>query len=109
MREVPATPWTDISACRVQRASPAARQRPYEEDSPLQCNVYGPGDLALLRRGRVKGVTFSRDNWMLEYGRGLIPTSLPFALMTCHDPGIIARTVWMYGRHTVKELLRGKI
>jgi hypothetical protein len=83
--------------------------RTYEEDSPLQCNVYGPGDLALLRRGRVKGVTFSRDNWMLEYGRGLIPTSLPFALITCHDPGIIARTVWMYGRHTVKELLRGKI
>jgi len=87
----------------------SGEMRTYQEDSPLTCSVYGPGDLALLRRGRVKGVTFSRDNWMLEYGRGIIPTSLPFALITSHDADIIARTVWMYGKLTVKELLKGKV
>jgi len=83
--------------------------RTYTEESPLKTEVYKPGDLALLRRGEVKGVRFSEGNWMLEYGRGPIITSLPFGLLMSFDSWIILKTAWIYGKLTVKELLRGKI
>jgi C-8 sterol isomerase len=71
-----------------------------------------PGDLAHLRRGRVKGFRISEDCWMLEYGRGPVPTCLPMGLsgaLLNLDGGIIWKTVRNYGRLVIKELLRGKI
>jgi len=72
-----------------------------------------PGDHAVLRAGQVKGFRLREDTWMLEYGRGPIVTSLPVALgdsiFSAMDWSTIVRTLAIYGRLTVKELLQGKI
>jgi C-8 sterol isomerase len=84
----------------------------YDEDDPLQRKVFLPGDLAHLRRRKVKGFRISEDCWMLEYGRGPVPTCLPMGLIGAVlslDGGIIWKTVRNYGRLVIKELLRGKI
>jgi C-8 sterol isomerase len=80
----------------------------YAEDAALTPRIHKPGDLAFLPRGKVKACHFSPDNWMLEYGRGPTATSLPFALMSANDFRIVARTLLVYGKLTIKELLRGK-
>jgi flavin-dependent dehydrogenase len=52
------------------------------------------------------------DTWMLEYGRGPVPTALPFALsgaVTSLDARSAVKTMWLYGRLVVKELAHGKI
>jgi C-8 sterol isomerase len=72
-----------------------------------------PGELALLRRRHAKGFKLTQGSWVLEYGRGLIPASLPFALgdafFSCFDLVTIFRTLWHYTRLVVKELWKGKI
>lgn len=87
----------------------AGEMKTYTEKTPLEPRLYKPGDLALLERGKVKACWFSEGNWMLEYARGAVPTSLPFAVMTSHDPRTIMRTAWIYGKQVLKELMKGKI
>jgi C-8 sterol isomerase len=61
----------------------------------------------------VKGFRALEGSWMLEYGRGLVPMALPLALgdsvFSCLDGTTIARTLWVYGKLTTRELLKGKI
>ena len=75
--------------------------------------VTRPGELALLPWGKAKGFRLTDGSWMLEYGRGIIPASLPFALgdafFSSFDLVTIAKTLWQYGGLVVKELLKGKI
>lgn len=75
--------------------------------------VTRPGERALLPKGQVKGFSIQPGTWMLEYGRGLVPTSLPMALgdvlLSGQDVRTVAKTVHSWGRLVVKELLRGKI
>ena len=72
-----------------------------------------PGEMAHLRRRQVKGFRIKEDTWMLEYGRGLVPTALPVALgdavFSAMDCRTVWKTFWLYGRLAVKVLLRGKI
>jgi ERG2 and Sigma1 receptor like protein len=81
----------------------------YTEEEFREPQKYGPGDLAYLRRGQAKGVKLFDGNWLLEYGRGPIVTALPFAVMTAMDARTIWKTVAIYTRHVVRELVRGKI
>jgi C-8 sterol isomerase len=84
----------------------------YTEESFSEKIVTMPGEMAHLRRRQVKGFKFPEGAWMLEYGRGPIPTTLPFALsgaVTSLDLKPIVETLWYYGRLVVKELCRGKI
>lgn len=84
----------------------------YDEDDPLQRKVFLPGDLTHLRRRRVKGFRLTEDSWVLEYGRGPIPTCLPMGLsgaVLSLDGGIIWKSIRNYGRLLIKEILRGKI
>ena len=50
---------------------------------------------------------------MLEYGRGLIPASLPFAvgdaIFSCVDMVTVVKMFWLYGKLVCKELWHGKI
>lgn len=75
--------------------------------------VYRPGDAAYLGRGIAKGYRVPGEAWMFEYGRGPIPTMLPFGLadaaLSTLDVRSVVRTVWQYSRMTTRELLRGKI
>ena len=83
------------------------------EDNHGEGVVTGPGERALLRRGRAKACKFSENNWMLEYGRGPIVTCLPYglseAIISAQDVPTVAKTVWAYGKLVVKELSKGKI
>jgi hypothetical protein len=84
----------------------------YTESSFTERRVYRAGDAAVLARREAKGVRLFEDAWMLEYGRGPVPTALPFALsgaVTSFELATIARTIGVYGRLVVRELLQGKI
>lgn len=70
-------------------------------------------DHAYLARGQSKGWRLTSGAWLLEYGRGLLPTALPNALsdslFSAMDPLTIAQTLRLYAKSTLKHLLRGKI
>ena len=74
--------------------------------------VYKPGDAAHLASDKVKGYCVKDHAWMLEYGRGFIPTMMPFGLadsiFSTLDYKNFFYTIWDYGRLCVRELLRGK-
>jgi C-8 sterol isomerase len=84
----------------------------YTEEDFRKRSVTLPGEMAVLRRKQAKGVKVFEDSWMLEYGRGPIATTLPFALsgaLTSLESRPIIKTMWVYGRLAFKELCRGKI
>lgn len=75
--------------------------------------VYRPGDMHQLARGRAKQYKIPEMCWALEYARGLIPTMVPFGLAdtltSTLDFHTLAHSVWIYTKSAAKELLRGKI
>jgi C-8 sterol isomerase len=82
-------------------------------DSFHELAHFEAGDLAYLPRRQGKGVRMSAGCWMLEYGRGPVPTALPVgvgdAIFSAFDPVTVGKTVWTYGRLVTRSLLRGKI
>jgi C-8 sterol isomerase len=74
---------------------------------------FRPGDLHHLPRGSARGYRMPDRCYALEYARGLIPTMLPFGLADSFtstlDPLPVAKTMRIYARAVVGELLRGKI
>jgi C-8 sterol isomerase len=84
----------------------------YTEEDFRKPLITMPGDMAHLKRRRAKGVKIYENSWMLEYGRGLIPTTLPFALTGAImglDLKPISQTLGQYARLVTRELLKGKI
>ena len=85
----------------------------FSDSSFWEPSVTRPGEFAHLKRGKAKGFKLTPGSWMLEYGRGIIPASLPFALayafFTCFDLRTIFKTLWIYTKMVVKELWKGKI
>jgi C-8 sterol isomerase len=85
----------------------------YTEENFRERLVTRPGEMAHLRRRQVKGFRIKEDTWMLEYGRGLVPSALPVgladAVFSAVDARIVWKTLWVYGRLVVRELLKGKI
>jgi C-8 sterol isomerase len=75
--------------------------------------VSGPGDWTLLPKGRVKGWRIRENTWMLEYGRGFLPSALPLALsdltISAMEWRIALQTLGIYGRHALRELRQGKL
>jgi hypothetical protein len=71
------------------------------------------GERALLPRGKVKGWRILEGTWMLEYGRGFMPSGLPLVLgdvlLSAMDWRILLQTLRIYGRHTLHELRQGKL
>jgi hypothetical protein len=84
--------------------------------TPQNCRnrcVTLPGEYAVLPRGQTKGFKLPEGAWMLEYGRGIVPLSLPLVLgdvvVSAMDIPTLMKTLRVYGRLAVKELLKGKI
>jgi C-8 sterol isomerase len=75
--------------------------------------VFRPGDLHHLPRGEARGYRMPDRCFALEYARGLIPTMLPFgfadSFTSTVDPAPVVKTMRLYTRAVVGELLRGKI
>ena len=74
---------------------------------------FRPGDLHHLPRGEARGYRMPDRCYALEYARGLIPTMLPFGLADSFtstlDAKPVMKTMRIYARAVVGELLRGKI
>ena len=85
----------------------------YTDDRVGERIVTRPGERALLRPHQVKGYKLPEGGWMLEYGRGPIPTALPFGLADAVFSMVDAQTVWqtvsLYTRLVTRNLLRGRI
>lgn len=74
---------------------------------------FRPGDLHHLPRGEARGYRMPDRCYALEYARGLIPTMLPFGLADSFtstlDAKPVMKTMRIYARAVVGELLQGKI
>lgn len=85
----------------------------YTEETYATKTITRPGEGAMLRKGQAKGYRISDGTWMLEYGRGLVPTALPIglgdAIISAQDVVTVWKTVRNYGRATVSSLLKGKL
>jgi hypothetical protein len=90
----------------------SGEMRTYTEDQPGAASISRPGDHAVLRRGQAKGWRLTDDTWMLEYGRGFVPSSLPCALsdtlIGALDVPTVLKTFRIYGRQTLRELAQMK-
>ncbi len=85
----------------------------YTDDNIAAKVVTRPGERAYLSPDRCKGYRLPDGCWMLEYGRGPIPTALPFGLadaaLSMMDGETVRKTLWLYGKLVVANLLKGKI
>lgn len=50
-------------------------------EGQFEPTVYLAGDPAYLQRGKAKGVAYVGSTWMIDYGRGLPATMLPFGIL----------------------------
>ncbi len=84
----------------------------YIGDNPAERTVFKPGEAAYLAPGQAKAYRCPDYGWMLEYGRGFVPSCLPTGLggglFVGIDPGIVWDTVKTYGAATIRSLLKGK-
>ena len=75
--------------------------------------VYRPGDMHHLPSGSAKQYRMPDECWALEYARGPIITMLPFGLAdtlsSTLDFRALARTLWIFTKSAVRELMQGKI
>ena len=74
-------------------------------------NVYYPGTTVIHEIGEVTAVQWSPNTWMVEYGRGFIPSTLGFALSDTifgtQDFVLLFRILRIYARAIFKELTQG--
>lgn len=79
----------------------------------LDREIYRPGEMHHLPRGRAQGYRIPERCWALEYARGNIPAMLPFGLadtlFSTLDARTLLRTFRLYGRSVAAELRQGKI
>lgn len=75
--------------------------------------VFKPGDLHHMPKGAARGYRMPDHCFALEYARGFIPSMLPFGLADSFtstvDPIPVVRTMKIYARAVIGELLKGKI
>lgn len=82
------------------------------EEGEFDRRTYGPGDVAYLGGGKVKGYAIPDGAYMLEYARGSIPSMMAFgvadSIFSTVDAPTVAKTAWFYGKLVAGELRRGK-
>jgi len=81
----------------------------YRQDQCGVREVVRPGDHTVLERGSVNGFKIPESAWMLEYGRGFIPSSFPLilgdVLFSAVDGTTLVETVWTYGKMALREMV----
>jgi hypothetical protein len=50
------------------------------ESDQIAPTILRPGERACLEKGRTRGLTIHPGSWHIEYGRGAVATTLPFAM-----------------------------
>ena len=88
----------------------SGKMRQWKEGG-LVVNEYGPGDIVVHEPWEVMGVQWTSGTVMVEYARGFIPYSLPFALadslFSTLDFYTIFKIFKLYGRTIFNEILIG--
>lgn len=66
-----------------------------------------PGDHATMEKGHARGLTIHPGSWHIEYGRGAVATTLPFAMV---DTLLLSLEFESVRRSTVEftKLVRGR-
>ncbi|KXS12007.1 ERG2 and sigma1 receptor-like protein [Gonapodya prolifera JEL478] len=74
---------------------------------------FGVGDTIVHARGEVTAVSWPENTFMLEYARGVIPTTMGFALADSifgtTDFVTVFNSVYVYGKSILSELARGNV
>jgi C-8 sterol isomerase len=82
-------------------------------EGDLERVVFKPGELHHLPRGQARGYRMPDRCYALEYARGFIPQMLPFGLAETFSSTLdfvpLLRTMGIYSKAVVGQLLRGKI
>ncbi len=82
-------------------------------EGDLERNVYRAGDMHRLPRGQARGYRMPDKCFALEYARGFIPQMLPFGFADTFTSTLdfvpLVRTMAIYTKAVVGELVRGKI
>ena len=82
-------------------------------EGELERQVYKPGDMHHLPRGEARGYRMPEACYALEYARGFIPQMLPFGLADSFSSTLdfvpVMKTMGIYTKAVVGELLKGKI
>ncbi|CAL8280207.1 unnamed protein product [Merluccius merluccius] len=77
------------------------------KEGTTESQLYYPGDTVVHGAGEAAAVRWSSGTWMVEYGRGLIPSTLAFALgdtvFSTLDPVTLLRTARLYCRALLLE------
>ncbi len=75
--------------------------------------VFRPGDIHHMPRGEARGYRMPDRCYALEYARGFIPSMLPFGLADSFTSTVdykpVVKTMRLYARAVIGELLKGKI
>ena len=73
--------------------------------------MYTPGDLVLHNIGEAAAIQWTAGTWMVEYGRGVVPSTLVFALADnvfgTTDLYLMLKTLKVYGISVLQEILMG--
>lgn len=79
------------------------------KEGNLHSHVYSPGDTVYHRWGEVTAVQWTSGTWMVEYGRGFIPSTVGFAvcdsIFSTMDFVQVFKLIRMYSRSLVQETL----
>ncbi|XP_030835163.1 sigma non-opioid intracellular receptor 1 [Strongylocentrotus purpuratus] len=79
------------------------------KEGTTESEEYGPGVTLLHAWGEATSVQWTAGTWMVEYGRGFIPSTLPFAvsdtIFSTQDFYTLYRVVRIYGEALFQELL----
>jgi len=51
------------------------------ESDDTAANTLLPGEHACMEKGQARGLTIHPGSWHIEYGRGAVVTTLPFAMV----------------------------
>lgn len=82
-----------------------------DDTEPLPALV--PGEGTCLQRGHARGLTIHPGSWHIEYGRGAVATTLPFAmvdtLLVSLEFESVKRSTVEFGKLVRKRLQRRKL
>lgn len=79
----------------------------------MTVNHYKRGDLVFHGVGEATAMQWSKGTWMVEYGRGFIPSTLLFALadnlFSTTDHYLLYKVLRIYTIAIVREIFQGNL
>ena len=83
-------------------------------EGTTEAQLFKAGDTVIHDMGEVTAVHWTQGTWMLEYGRGFIPSTMGFAIFSdtvfsSQDIYRIYKTVKLYAIALLQELQQGNM